>query len=107
MNRLGGRGALKSPVSGSCLADFELFTEVSTGSGANRLTLGFSSCALCLSFEDLALVSTGWGANLRGGGGEDMFVVGGLRANEPGVKCLSGSACVVLTQRRTDQQASD
>ena len=102
MNRLGGLGALKSPVSGSCLAVFELLTEVSTGCGANLLTLGFSSCTLCLSFEDLAVVSTGWGANLRGGGGEDMLVVGGSRASEPGLKRLSESTCAIVSQRRAD-----
>jgi hypothetical protein len=58
MNRRGGLGALKSPVSG---------------------------CALFLSFEDLTEVSTGCGANLRGGGGEDILVVGGVRADVPGV----------------------
>lgn len=102
MNRLGGLGALRSPVSGSCLADFELLTEVSTGSGANRLTLGFSSCALCLSFEDLAEVSTGCGANLRGGGGDDMLVVGGERASVPSSKRSSESSCVVVSRRRLE-----
>jgi hypothetical protein len=82
MNRL-GLGALRSPVSGSCLADLELLTEVSTGSGANLLTAGFSSSVLCLSFEDFVVVSTGCGANLRGGGGEDMLRMGKSRAASP------------------------
>ena len=47
-----------------------------------RLGLGFSSCALFLSFEDLVVVSTGCGANLRGGG-EDMLAVDGSRATSP------------------------
>ena len=55
MKRLAGLGALRSPVSGSCLAGLELLTEVSTG----------------------------WGANLRGGGGEDMSAVGEVKADVP------------------------
>lgn len=48
----------------------------------NLLGLGCSSCALFLSFEDLVVVSTGCGANLRGGG-EDMLAVDGSRATSP------------------------
>jgi hypothetical protein len=82
MNRL-GLGTFRSPVSGSCLVGLELLTEVSTGSGANLLILAFSSCILFLSFEDFVVVSTGCGANLRGGGGEDMLRMGGSRATSP------------------------
>lgn len=72
-------GAFKSPVSGSFL---ELLAEVSTGTGANLLTAGFSSCALFLSLEDFVLVSTGCGANRRGGG-DDMSASGRSRAKSP------------------------
>lgn len=80
-NRL-GLGAFKSPVSGSVLLVLELLVEVSTGTGANLLTAGFSSCAVFLSFEDFVLVSTGCGANRRGGG-DDMSAIGSSRAKSP------------------------
>lgn len=75
-------GSFKSPVSGSFLLVFELLVEVSTGTGANLLTAGFSSCALFLSLEDFVLVSTGCGANRRGGG-DDMSSIGRSRAESP------------------------
>jgi len=84
-----GLGALKSPVSGSVLLVLELLAEVSTGTGANLLTAGCSSCALFRSFEDFVLVSTGCGANRRGGG-DDMSAIKikiEIKGEEPGVQC--------------------
>lgn len=92
-NRL-GFVAFKSPVSGSFLAVLELLVVVSTGSGANRLALGFSSCASPLSFEDLEVVSTGVGANLRGGGEDIVVEAEEVKGVSPEVKCEFERACV-------------
>ena len=90
--------------SGSFFAVLELLVDVSTGSGANLRAFGFSSETFPLSLLDLGVVSTGSGANLLGGGEEDIVIVAGeVKGDEPGVKCLRESSCVILASRQFDR----